>query len=153
MKLKRKQLQAIYEALKGISASKLSEGAWNVIRNQKTVFKILEDQDDAINAFQKDCFDKDEEGNPKKYTEKVDIGGGQSVDHEVFKITDPEKQTAFDKFVRDMVEQEYDIELIRVSKNAFNKMIDKGQLDLNCLVPLLDVMIPDPDKKVDEADG
>ena len=39
------------------------------------------------------------------------------------------------------------------SKNAFNKMIDKGQLDLNCLVPLLDVMIPDPDKKVDEADG
>jgi hypothetical protein len=44
------------------------------------------------------------------------------------------------------------LDLIHVSKNAFNKAIEKGDIDLINLAPLMDVMIPDPDKKVDKKE-
>jgi hypothetical protein len=90
-------------------------------------------------------MDKDEKGNPVKYKDKA-IDGSEV---EVTKITDPEQIKRHADFFKSMMEEVHEVTLINVSKNAFKKLIEKGNLDLNLLVPLLDVMIPD-DTKLEE---
>lgn len=140
--MKRKQLLEIQSALRGISAAKVTESAWEIVRNLKTVTKVLEEQDEIYKNLYEDFIDKDEKGNPVLYKEKKPDGS----DVEVTKITDPDRLRGHAEFFKKMLDEEHDVTLIPVSRNAFKKQISKGELDLNLLVPLLDVMIPDDSK-------
>jgi hypothetical protein len=146
MKAKRKQLLEIQAGLRGISSVKVSESAWEIVRNLKTVTNILEEQDELYKTLYESCMDKDEQGNPVKYKEKS--ADGSEV--EVTKISDPDQIKRHADFFRSMMEEEHEVTLTQVSKNAFKKAISKGELDLNYLVPLLDVMIPDDVKPVEQ---
>jgi hypothetical protein len=144
--MKRKQLLEIQLALRGISAAKVSEGAWEIVRNLKTVTKILDEQDEIYKSLYEDLMDKDEKGNPVKYKER----GPDGVEVEVTKINDPDNIKRHADFFKKMMDEEHNVTLIVVSKNAFKKPVAKGDIDLNLLVPLLDVMIPDDNKPTEE---
>ena len=152
MKFTRRKLIEIHNGLKGISAVKLTEGAWNVVRNLKTVGDIITEQDEAYKVFYEQCIDKDEKGVPVSYKEKAIAGNGEVIERDVSRISYPDKKLVHLNFVKDMESQEYELDLIHVSKNAFNKAIEKGDIDLIHLAPLMDVMIPDPDKKVEKKE-
>lgn len=143
MKLKRLKLMEIRNALQNIAASKPAESPWEIVRNIKTASRILDEQDELHRKYYEECIDKDASGNPVKYTEK----DTQGRDTETVKITDAEAESRYRLFVKNMNEEEHEVEFKKIPMTAFKKQIEKEKLDLNLLVPLLGVIIPEEDGK------